>query len=469
MKKNLVFISFLLLAALQVYAAASFRKEIPVRQHGKEEGMLLDLSKISMGTLNDVEEKKQYLSTVQLEKQRIQNYTLRMVYENAYTLYKHGDYQRAQEMAQTILSIDPNFKQAQTLAKQAQHMGTYGTISEAQVIEAKFQETIRLYDSGRLVEANDKLNEILTIQPGNSKAQAWKRKIDYDIAKEYTRRGDVAYEQGDYQDALDAWYNALLMRKDDPKLLAKISETENKLRKQQVADSMKQALDFYNKGQFVESYAVFERITKIQPGDPRVQKYMSQLKNEIAAGYYNAGNKSYNSNRFDQAISYWTNAKKWGADSGTMDALIKRARNAKENHLRVKQERAQQAEIAAQKAEEAAQKAEEAAQKAEETAQEEPIETVTVDNTLIPGATGGIGTSVGAVGANETLPTLGGTVNRVSPEASAASRAKYIEGLDAFNQDDYERARQAWIVAKQLDPGNSDADLGLRKVEELMK
>ena len=469
MKKNLVFISFLLLAALQVYAAASFRKEIPVRQHGKEEGMLLDLSKISMGTLNDVEEKKQYLSTVQLEKQRIQNYTLRMVYENAYTLYKHGDYQRAQEMAQTILSIDPNFKQAQTLAKQAQHMGTYGTISEAQVIEAKFQETIRLYDSGRLVEANDKLNEILTIQPGNSKAQAWKRKIDYDIAKEYTRRGDVAYEQGDYQDALDAWYNALLMRKDDPKLLAKISETENKLRKQQVADSMKQALDFYNQGQFVESYAVFERITKIQPGDPRVQKYMSQLKNEIAAGYYNAGNKSYNSNRFDQAISYWTNAKKWGADSGMMDALIKQARNAKENHLRVKQERAQQAEIAAQKAEEAAQKAEEAAQKAEETAQEEPIETVTVDNTLIPGATGGIGTSVGAVGANETLPTLGGTVNRVSPEASAASRAKYIEGLDAFNQDDYERARQAWIVAKQLDPGNSDADLGLRKVEELMK
>ena len=151
-----------------------------------------------------------------------------------------------------------------------------------------------------------------------------------------------------------------------------------------------------------------------------------------------------------------------------MDALIKRARNAKENHLRVKQEQAQQAEVAAQKAEEAAQKAEETAQQA---ATEEPIETVTVDNSLIPGASsGGIGTSVGAVGTNETLPTLGGTTtNRVSPEASAASRAKYIEGLDAFNQDDYERARQAWIVAKQLDPGNSDADLGLRKVEELMR
>ena len=477
MKKYFTLAFVVALAPAWLQAANTFRKEIPVRQHGKEEGMLLDLSKISMGTLNDVEEKKQYLSTVQLEKQRIQNYTLRMVYENAYLLYKRGDYQRAQEMAQTILSIDPNFKQAQTLAKQASHMGTYGTTSEAEVIEAKFQETIRLYDSGRLVEANDKLNEILTIQPGNSKAQAWKRKIDYDIAKEYTRRGDEAYKNDNYQAALDAWYNALLMRKDDPKLVSKIAETENKLRKQQVEESMKQALEFYNKGQYVESYAVFERITKIQPGDPRVQKYMSQLKNEIAAGYYQAGNRSYNANRFDQAVSYWTNAKKWGADTTTMDGLIKRARNAKENHLRVKQQQAvTKAEQAAKKAEEAANKAE---QKAEETLPDEEPETVVVDGnvpgmtggTVIPGAsTGGIGSSVGTVGTNETLPTLTGTAtNPVSAEASNASRAKFIEGLDAYNQDDYERARQAWIVAKQLDPGNSDADLGLRKLEELMK
>ncbi len=468
-----------LFATMSVQAAATFRKEVPVRQHGKMEGMLLDLGKISMGTLNDVEEKKQYLSTVQLEKQRIQNYTLRMVYENAYQLYKLGDYQRAQEMAQTILSIDPNFKQAQTLAQQAQHMGTYGTISESQVVEAKFQETIRLYDSGRLVEANDKLNEILTIQPGNSKAQAWKRKIDYDIAKEYSRRGEVAYKEGNYQKALDAWYNALLMRKDDPDLVAKISDTENKLRKQEVETSMKQALEFYNKGQFVEAYAVFERITKIQPGDARVQKYMSQLKNEIAAGYYNAGNRSYNSNRFDQAISYWNNAKKWGADTASMDGLIKRARNAKENQLRVKKEEADRAQEAAKQAEEKAKAAEAAAEKAAEEAEMEEIETLTIEGnvpgmvggTVIPGAIPGstTGSALGGLESNEALPTMGGTMTRVSAEASAASRAKYIEGLDAFNQDDYERARQAWIVAKQLDPGNSDADLGLRKVEELMK
>lgn len=454
MKKYLLFIlAFSMASAL---AAAPLRQPNPIRQHGKEEGMILDLSKITLGTLNDVEEKKQYLSTVQLEKQRIQNYMLRQVYENAYTLYRHGDYQRAQEMAQTILSIDPNFTQASTLAKQASHMGAYGTTSEAEVIEAKFQEANRMYDSGRLVEANEKLDEILTIQPHNSKALSWKKRIDTDIAQEYNRRGNVAYEEQDYQRALDNWYNALLIRKDDPALVNRIAQTENLLRKQQVQQAMEEAMNYYNQGRFVESYAVFERITKIQPGDTRAQKYMGQLKDEIAQTYFTAGNKSYNAQKYDSAISYWTNAKKWGADAAHMDRLIKKARNAKEEAIRRKQE-------AAQKAVEDAQKAAEAAAAAVEE-EEEPVETVTVEGSnLNPLVSGGTSFS----DSNNATQGIGGAAGRVSAEASAASRQKYIEGLDAFNQDDYERARQAWIVAKQLDPGNTDADLGLRKVEEL--
>jgi len=472
-----ILVAILVSVTLQV-AASTFNREVPTRQYGKEAGMLLDLGKISLGTLNDVEEKKQYLSTVQLEKQRIQNYTLRMVYENAYQLYKQGDYQRAQELAQTILSIDPNFKQAQTLATQANHMGTYGTVSESQVLDAKFKEAQALYDSGRLVEANDKLNEILTIRPGNTRAQSWKRQIDSEIAKEYARRGDVAEKYGNYQAAVDAWYNALLMRKDDPALVAKISEAEIKLRQQQLQDNMKQALELYNQGKYIEAYSVFERIKKIQPGDPRVEKYMSQLKNEIAGGYYTAGCQAYNSYRFDQAIAYWNNAKKWGADSLAMDKLIKQSRGAKERFIRNQELRAKQAQLGAQQAlQQAQQKAEEAQKKAEE---QDILETITVDNqvpgitatSVIPGAVSGTTTvttsTSGMPGVSEVIPGLTSGVTRVSAEASAASRAKYIEGLDAFNQDDFERARQAWIVAKQLDPGNTDAELGLRKVEELM-
>ena len=449
MKKHFLFALFAVTAISSV--AAPVLREIPVRQHGKEAGMLLDLSKISLGTLNDVEERKQYLSTVQLEKQRIQNYTLRMVYENAYQLYKHGDYQRAQELAQTILSIDPNFTQAQTLAMQANHMGTYGTVSESQVIEAKFQEALRLYDSGRLVEANQKLDEILTIRPGNSKAQTWKRKINADIAAEYVRRGDTAYDAGSYQTALDNWYNALMIRKEDSSLVTKISQTENLLRKQQVQDAMEQAMAYYNQGQFVEAYSVFERIIKIQPGDQRVQKYMMQLKEEIYDGYANAGSKAYGNGKYDSAIAYWTKAKKWGANTAEMDTWIKKARNAKEAALRA----------AAEKTKRTVKRTTDA----QGNIVDEITETTTVTKPVpqpeepepLPET----------VGVNETLPELTPTTGRVSEEARAASRQKYVEGLDAFNQDDYERAREAWVQAVQLDPGNTDAAIGLQKVEEL--
>ena len=449
MKKHFLFALFAVTAISSV--AAPVLREIPVRQHGKEAGMLLDLSKISLGTLNDVEERKQYLSTVQLEKQRIQNYTLRMVYENAYQLYKHGDYQRAQELAQTILSIDPNFTQAQTLAMQANHMGTYGTVSESQVIEAKFQEALRLYDSGRLVEANQKLDEILTIRPGNSKAQTWKRKINADIAAEYVRRGDTAYDAGNYQTALDNWYNALMIRKEDSSLVTKISQTENLLRKQQVQDAMEQAMAYYNQGQFVEAYSVFERIIKIQPGDQRVQKYMMQLKEEIYDGYANAGSKAYGNGKYDSAIAYWTKAKKWGANTAEMDTWIKKTRNAKEAALRA----------AAEKTKRTVKRTTDA----QGNIVEEITETTTVTKPVpqpeepepLPET----------VGVNETLPELTPTTGRVSEEARAASRQKYVEGLDAFNQDEYERAREAWVQAVQLDPGNTDAAIGLQKVEEL--
>lgn len=442
---------FAVLAVFAVSAQAStpkLRKDVPLREKGKEAGMLLDLTKISMGTLNDVEERKQYLSTVQLEKQRIQNYTLRQVYENAYRLYRSGDYQRAQELAQTILTIDPNFKQAQTLAKQANYLGTYGTASESQVLEAKFQEAERLYNSGRLVEAQDKYNEILTIQPGNQRAIGSIRRIDYEIANEYVRRGHEAYDKDDYQGALDNWYNALLIRKDDAALTNRIAQTENILRKKQVEESMQQALDLYNKGDYLAAYSVFERVTKIQPGDARVQKYMVQLKDEIAGGYFTAGNKSFGLRNYDQAITYWTKAKTWGFNPAQIDALIKKARDAKEDALRRKQEEANRP----------------AAVTPKET--QEPT-AVPVEPAPLPETPEEIVPEVETVPGGQMLSPI--TPGRVTEEQRNASIQKYKEGLDAYQQDDYERARAAWTVAKQLDPGNTDAEVGLRRVEELLR
>ncbi|MBR4507941.1 MAG: hypothetical protein IKP23_00480, partial [Elusimicrobiaceae bacterium] len=208
MKK--LFVLFLICSA-PLYAQQPHNS---LRETGKEAGMILDLQKISLGTLSNVEQKKQYLSTVQLGKQRIQNYTLRMVYENAYALYKRGDYQRAAEMANVILSIDPTLTQAQTLAREASRMAAYGTISEAEIIRMKYDDGITLYKAGRLVEARNKFEEILVLRPNETQAKKWIERIDEDIAEEHTRRGYYAYKNGDYEEALNQWYSVLMIKKD---------------------------------------------------------------------------------------------------------------------------------------------------------------------------------------------------------------------------------------------------------------
>ena len=52
-------------------------------------------------------------------------------------------------------------------------------------------------------------------------------------------------------------------------------------------------------------------------------------------------------------------------------------------------------------------------------------------------------------------------------EQQAGLPAAYLEGVIYFQKGDYEKARDKWLHAKQLDPSNSDAAAGLEKIEKL--
>ncbi len=438
-----------------VLTAAVFAADRPMRERGKEAGMFLDLQKISLGTMANVEQKKQYLSTVQLEKQRIQNYTLRMVYDNAYILYRRGDYQRAQELANVILSIDPSLTQAQTLATEAGRMATYGTISEAEIINMKFEEGISLYKMGRLLEAQKKFEEILVLRPNEQRAQEWVKRIDNEIAEQHIRRGFYAYKNGDYQEALNQWYSVLLIKKEDPELTAKIAEVEATMKKEESQKVLNQAFSLYSQGKLVPAYREFEKALEIQPGEQQTQKFIMQLKDEIAKGYYSAGQKAYGSKKYNSAIANWKEAKNWGYNQNEIGLMVKNAENAK------------------------IQAAEAARRKAAEPVKPKSIVTAPVEeDTLMP---------------SEPLPTekLSGVEQPSSPtvpvtsapteefpakvivnqpgmiteEARQASIERYKAGIAYYNEGNYEKAKQEWQAALQLNPENSDAALGIKRIE----
>ena len=453
MKK--LFVLFLICSA-PLYAQQPHNS---LRETGKEAGMMLDLQKISLGTLSNVEQKKQYLSTVQLGKQRIQNYTLRMVYENAYALYKRGDYQRAAEMANVILSIDPTLTQAQTLAREASRMAAYGTLSEAEIIRMKYEDGITLYKAGRLVEARNKFEEILVLRPSETQARKWIEKIDEDIAEEHTRRGYYAYKNGDYEEALNQWYSVLMIKKDDADLNAKIAEVEAKLKQEKLQTTLNRAFTYYSEGRLEEAYSEFEKALEIQPGEMQTQKFVIQLKEEIARNYYTNAMTAFNSKKYNTAISNWKEAKKWGYNQADINALIKKAQRAQEE---VKKSSYKKTEVKT-----TTQGAAESVHVYEET---------TINKTTTIGPNGEEQITIEEETVTQTLPTVSNSdfptkaltekTTVVTKEARQASIERYREGLAYYTEGNYEKARESFQAALQLNPDNTDAALGIKRIDE---
>ncbi|MDR1123993.1 MAG: tetratricopeptide repeat protein [Elusimicrobiota bacterium] len=56
------------------------------------------------------------------------------------------------------------------------------------------------------------------------------------------------------------------------------------------------------------------------------------------------------------------------------------------------------------------------------------------------------------------------TENTVTEEARQASINRYGIGISYYNQGNYNKAKDEWMAAVELDPNNSDAALGLKRI-----
>lgn len=462
--KKLTLLTILIALSFCAYAQQTGHIQ---RESGREAGLLLDLQRISLGTISGVEEKKQYLSTVQLEKQRIQNFTLRMVYEDAYRLYRRGDYQRAQELANVILSIDPSLTKAQTLAREAGRMATYGTVSEQQIVNMKYQEGISLYKAGRLVEALSKFEEILVLRPYETDAQNWVKRVENDIAEKHIRRGFYAYQNNDLNEALNQWYSVLLIKKNDKDLINKISELENRIRTEETSRIVSGAFALYYDGKLVPAFREFERALVVQPGEQQVQRFTMQLKTEIANNYYDAGHQAFNARKYNTAISNWKEAKNWGYDQNAINLLVKNAERAKlappppppPPPAPKQPEKPTPAGTTPPAGPQP-----EAEPKPEDITPPPPPVAPPVE--VFPGETGS--GEPGAINVPTGAFPTGPLTERpglITEEARQASIERYKIGIAYFNQGNYDKAKEEWQAALQLNPENSDAALGLRRIE----
>lgn len=426
-----------LLAASGVFAQDSKRERTP-----SMESLFLDYSKTQLGPLSSKDAQRKYLYTIQLEKSRLTHKLLKTVYENAYSLYRQGDFDGARELTGKILRMDPTFQDAAILHRACIELkGTSKPlVSGRKLVEERFEEGMALYRQGRLVEASQRWEESVKLAPGNLKARYWLRKARGELADEHFRRGQKAYRQHRLRDALDQWYAALVLNPKYPRLMGVISKAEMELRRQEANAKLQKALHLYGQGRTQQSLKLLDEVLRIQPGDEKAQKLIAEIRLEIATQHVAQGRSLYRKRKYTQAISQWNKAVEFGYDPRRANVLIARARNqmrkeAEERRRREEEERRRQEEEDRRRREE-----EERRRKEEEEKQKQLVA--------------------------EPPPAEEEIKPQPSSEENKRKAIKHWNaGIIYFQKQDYAKAKDEWLLCKQFDPSNTDCNTGLQRID----
>ncbi|HCC46626.1 MAG TPA: hypothetical protein DEQ38_00675, partial [Elusimicrobia bacterium] len=268
----------------------------------------------------------------------------------------------------------------------------------------------------------------------------WLAKMKEDLKEYYFEKGSEEYKLRDLKGALDNFYNALLIRPKDALTIEWITRVEDELRQQKANDQLKAALEYYAQGKLMSAYQGLRRALEVQPGDSKAGRLLAEVKAEIESGFIAAGKKLYGSRRYPEAIGEWDKAKPYTANMSYLNNLISRAREQMKMESAEKKRRAEEAARRAREEEERRAKEEEARLKAEAEAKRKGV---TVE---------------------EVIKKPAG----ISEENRLASQQHYLEGLKYFQNSNYEKARDEWTIAKQLDPGNADTTAGLKRIEQIL-
>ena len=432
--------------ALLAGVGASWAQDERKKGAPDPESMLLELNKVKLGTISTEDDKKRFLYTIQLEKARIGRRNLEVIYENAYDLYKSGDFEGTQELTSKILAIDPSYEAAATLQRAAVELKGTGVrpgFSENKLVDRRFDDAMNLYRQGRLVEASERMNEVVQLSVFNLKARYWLKKINRELAEEHYRRGEMAYRQHRPQETLDQWYSALVLYPQFPRLVSNISRVESEVRQADANEKLQTALQLYSQGRNDETLKALDDVLKIQPGDARATRLQNEIRSEIANQHVEEGRRKYAQRQYTAAIEQFKKAVQYGYDPRAADLLIARTKEQMRLEAEAKK-RAEEAEAErkrkeAEDAERKRKEAEEAAKRAQDDAKKQQL-----------------------------TPDPGIQPKGVTEENRRAAENHQIQGLNYFSNGNYDKAKEEWIECTHLDPSNADCAQGLQRIEQLL-
>ncbi|MBN2406174.1 MAG: PorV/PorQ family protein [Elusimicrobia bacterium] len=261
--------------------------------------------------------------------------------------FSRGNIIKAQREFETVLSIDPENQMANEYIKKIK------TRFE-EVVTSIYNQGMEHFTNGEYEDALEQMNKVLSLDPGNTQAQdtlllikSKMQKIE-DIRKKqmaemHYKKGQLLFNQGQYDQALEAFQLAMESDPSNSKISRAIREVNDAVREKErekmaaQADGVfEEAMALYNGKSYEEAIRKFRRVLDLAPGHPKAQKYLNEASETLAGinrqkaeEYNKQGLLMYSQGNLAEAKRLWELAVKLSPDFEEAQANLSRVMKEK--------------------------------------------------------------------------------------------------------------------------------------------
>jgi len=210
-------------------------------------------------------------------------------YEEGVKKFDKGLYEEALSEFNKALIIVPGFKKAVDKINETEELIKKRKQKEKEeTISTYLTQARSLMKERKYLEAINKCNNILSIDPDNKMAKNMIREILSDMTEEERKmhrdievqslllRGEEYYKNGNYREAIKCWEKVYDLQPANPIVKEKIAKAKKELEEKANAHLIK-GIELYRKEQFSEAFEEFNQVLKYLPDNKIALDYIDKI------------------------------------------------------------------------------------------------------------------------------------------------------------------------------------------------
>ena len=279
---------------------------------------------------------------------------VKSVYNHGYACFEKGEYDRAINVMEWVLSMEPQHPCAEKLLPLAKEKLLKQRKEEEKrkkkkLAESLYKKGLELYNKGLYWQSIEKFQKLLKVEPNYKGAQNYINKIRHQIANSFCEKGIEFFEKERWKKAVEKFKVALryiptLQKAKDytEKALKNIKE-----KRQTHAEKLYQeGLGAYNKGEKEKGLILLKEAKELIPDSAKIIKAIERIKEELrilkkdqnkqrSKYLYEKGLNAYMDSKKSDALKLWQEA----LSIEPTDKKIQRALERVKEELQILQEK----------------------------------------------------------------------------------------------------------------------------------